>query len=64
MSNNCPQCDYLLSVITVTKMQIAKIKESNEKIKENTEKMLDIIDELNELIGDLKENIKCHNIEN
>jgi len=64
MSNNCPKCDYLLSIIEVTKMQIANVKESNEKIRENLEDMMDIIDELNELVRDLKVKLKDRNIEN
>ncbi len=64
MSNNCPKCDYLLSIIAVTKLKIANVKESNEKIRENLEDMMDIIDELNELVRDLKVKLKDRNIEN
>ena len=58
MSNNCPKCDYLLSIIEIIKLQIANVKESNEKIRGNLEDMMDIIDELNELVKDLKEKLK------
>ena len=58
MSNKCSNCDYLLSVISNTKIKLEKLKESNEKVKENTEKMLNVINELSDLVDELKEKLK------